>query len=162
MKKIKSFLEFKTYLTESEIVHASNSYIGKKSCNILLIARDTRKCMVAMTKDSDKWSGIQSFLDSASSTIVELRNESTRCVRDITAYQGDLEISPSYVYVTEDISHHCFVGLVEKQFMPKKNDGIKMFDWITLEDLLGLSPKDQTLITMMKNDKSFFKYLKKL
>lgn len=162
MKKIKSFLEFTSYLKESEIVRMQNSHVGKKTCNILLISRTSRRCLVSMTADSKKWGGIQSFLDPESSTKAELSNETVRAVRELTGYQGNLEISPSYIYVTEDVSHHSFVGLIEKEFMPNKNDGVKMYSWLTLEEILELSPKEEALEEMLKNDKSFFKYLKKL
>lgn len=163
MKKIQSFLEFKAYLAESEIMHTKNSYVGDKFACVLVISRSDRRCLLAKTITTDTWGTISVKLSNEASTVAELSNETSRGLKDITGYKEEIELIPSYIYVNADkVSYHNYVCLMEKEHMPVQNDKVSSYSWMSLEDLLGLDQKDNNLIAMLKNDKSFYKYLKKL
>lgn len=163
MKKIKSFLQFKTYLTESEIVHIKNSYGGDKTACVLVISRATRRCLLAKKVNQNKWGTVDVKLSAEATTVAELRNETIRELKNLTGYKDEIELVQSYIFVDADkVSHHNYVCLMEQECMPVKDADTSSFMWVTLEDLLGLEEKQDNLVAMLKNDKSFYKYLKRL
>jgi len=160
MKKIKSFHEFVIYLNESEIVRTKNSHVGAKKSGILTISRSTRRCLVVQDSATNKWGTLQGEIEHDSSMISELKHEAMHNFKHFTGFEDGVELVTSFVFHSSDnISYHNFIALVDKEFDVSTEI---LHKWLTLEELLELDPKEADLEALVKNDNSFFKYLKTL
>lgn len=160
MKNVKTFEQFRQDLNESEIVLTKNNYIGNKTSSVLTICRTTRRCLVVLRSTTHSYGLLHGTPDVDSSMVSGLRNEALRDFKATTGYDKDIELESVSILHTEGIDYHIYIALVEGPFVPAGSQDVRMYQWVTLEELLDLTPKDEDLDHLIKDNSDFFKYLK--
>lgn len=148
---------------ESLIDHGDKVYWGKIAAGVLPICITTKKILVNLRSEAvmegltyGVWGG--KLDDDETDTLVAAKREFI----EETEYNGDVELIAAYVYKnpTESFEYHNYIGLIDKEFIPKLDWESAGYKWLTYEELIDLDDKHFGLIELLKYSKDLIeKYI---
>lgn len=141
-------------LTNKILKESYQSY----AAGILPICIKTNRILVGLRSQSIKeggtWANFGGMIAAEDNSFKEI---AIRELQEETGYHGSIKLIPAYVYKGKSLTYKNYLGLVEEEFVPQLNFETDIAEWITLEELVSLSPKHYGLTYLLANNYNLIK-----
>jgi 8-oxo-dGTP pyrophosphatase MutT (NUDIX family) len=158
---------FKTILKEFQ-QRLIKEYWGHRAAGILCFSKDTKRFLIALRSSQvhqpNTWGIIGGKIDPKDKSYLE---GASREFKEESGFNGEISSSLLYTFKdpAEDFEYYTFLGIVPQEFTPKSQKEhaweTSKFKWVSLEELLKISPKHTGLEETL-SDKTVISKLEKL
>lgn len=131
-------------------------YWGRAAAGILPVARATGRFLVALRSgrvmEPHTWGVIGGKVEPGESPT----EAAVREFREETRSRARIELAPLFVYRDDDagFSYHNHLGVIPREFKPRRNWETDQWAWLSLEELLELEPKHYGLEALLSDEAS--------
>lgn len=137
-----------------------SKFFGEVAVGILPISVSTGRILMALRSKRVSGGGTWGTIGGRADKITDLKGEALREFREETGYRGEfVRLMPVFVFQEPDngkiFKYHNFIGLLQDEFIPKKNWETDQFRWVVYETFLKLGPKHFGLNALLKDPKSW-------
>lgn len=149
-------------LQYSEFIYEQSSkrtHWGKIGAGALIISNATKRLLVSFRslycKEPHTWGIFGGAIDDNEDVEDAVKRE----IREETKFAKNIQLIPSYVYKSNDRSfqYFNFIGIVENEFNPILDLENDDYRWVTIDELLLLTPKHFGLQLLLKHNLSQIK-----
>lgn len=152
--RIKLFKEYNGYLNNS-----GEEFWGDIGAGLLPICTDTKRILIGLRSEYVNepltWGIFGGMVDPDENVLETAKREFI----EETKYDGHIDLIKAYVFKSPKggFEYHNFIGLINKEFVPKLDWETKETKWMTYQDLLDISSKHFGLSELLKNSSVLIK-----
>ena len=144
---------------------AGDDFWGDIGGGVLAISKSSGRILMALrsayVNEPNTWGVVGGALDDPNEDMMETVK---REFEEETGYRKQLKLFPAYVFKTPtgSFEYHNFIGLVNEEFVPKKDWETELFQWMSFDEMMKLKPKHHFGLTGLLKDSKSLNIIKKL
>lgn len=134
---------------------AGERFWGNLGAGVLPICTKTKRILLAYrsayVNEPHTWGVFGGKLDEGVQD-EDLAQVALREFREESGYEGEINLTPAYIFKRPNFEYHNFLGIVDAEFEPELDWETESTKWVNYQELIDIYPKHFGLKDLLKHD----------